>query len=105
MPTVSAALVVSPTTLDFTAKAGKQSKAKKITAHNAGKVSITLAGAQITGNFTLSKRCGPLLKPRKHCEYKVVFKPTTTGLQSGLLTIDNNSSSGTQTVTLSGTGK
>jgi hypothetical protein len=105
MPTVSAALVVNPTSLDFAAKVGRKSRRKKIVARNAGDVSIALLGAQVTSSFTLSKLCGPSLKPKKHCDYEVVFKPTATGLQAGLLTIDNNSSSGPRTVSLSGTGK
>jgi hypothetical protein len=105
MPTVSAALVVTPTSLNFAAKVGKKSKGEKVVARNAGDVSITLSDAQATGNFTLSKLCGQSLQPKKHCEYEVVFNPTITGPQTGLLTIDNNSSSGPQTVSLSGTGK
>ena len=103
MPTVAAALAVSPTSASFTAKPGKKSKAKKITAANQGKVTITLLGAQVTGDFQLSKVCGAALKPKKKCTYAVVFAPTAPGVSSGILTIDNNSSSGPRTVTLSGT--
>jgi hypothetical protein len=103
MPTVAAVLAVSPTSASFTAKPGKTSKAKKITAANHGKVAITLLGAQVTGDFQLSKVCGAALKPKKKCTYAVVFAPTAPGVSSGILTIDNNSSSGPRTVTLSGT--
>ncbi len=105
MPTVAAALAVSPSSATFAAKLGKQSKAKKITAHNAGKVSILLIGAQVTGDFALSKLCGGALKPKKKCTYAVVFTPTAKGLRAGLLTVNNNGSSGPRTVNLSGTGQ
>jgi hypothetical protein len=105
MPTVSAALVVSPTSASFAAKVGKASKARKITAHNAGNVSIMVIGAQVTGEFHLSRSCGHALKPKKGCNYQVVFTPTAAGAQVGSLTIDNNGSSGPQTVNLSGTGE
>jgi hypothetical protein len=84
---------------------GKRSKAKKITAHNPGKVSILLTGAQVTGDFALSKSCGTTLKPKKKCTYAVVFAPTAIGQRSGLLTINNNGLSGPRTVNLSGTGR
>ncbi len=105
MPTVAAALAVSPSSATFTAKLGKKSKAKKITADNQGKVSIMLSGAQVTGDFALSKVCGGALKPKKKCTYAVVFAPTAKGLGAGILTINNNSSSGPRTVNLSGTGQ
>jgi hypothetical protein len=105
MPTVAAALVVSPSSATFAAKLGKKSNAKKVTAANVGKVSIMLIGAQVTGDFTLSKLCGGALKPKKKCSYAVVFAPTAKGLRAGLLTVNNNGSSGPRTVRLSGTGK
>ncbi len=105
MPTVAAPLVVSPSSASFTAKLGTRSKAKKIVAHNGGKVAISLIGAQVTGDFTLSKVCGSMLEPKKNCNYAVVFAPTARGLRPGLLTIRNNSSSGPRTVNLQGTGE
>jgi hypothetical protein len=103
MPTVAAALAVSPSSASFTAKSGARSKAKEITVHNSGKVSITLIDAQVTGDFALSKLCGGALKPKEKCSYAVVFAPTAKGPRAGLLTVNNNGSSGPQTVNLSGT--
>jgi outer membrane protein assembly factor BamB len=105
MPTVAAPLIVSPASANFAAKLGKRSKARKITAHNGGMVSISLLGARVTGDFALSKSCGSTLKPKKNCNYAVVFAPTAIGPRPGLLTINNNSSSGPRTVSLSGTGQ
>jgi hypothetical protein len=104
MPTVAAALDVSPSSATFAAKLGKKSNAKKVTAANKGTVSITLIGAQVTGDFAFSKLCGGALKPKKKCAYGVVFTPTEKGLRTGLLTVNNNGSSGPRTVSLSGTG-
>jgi hypothetical protein len=105
MPTVAAPLTVSPSTATFTAKLGKKSKVKSITAANQGRVAITLFGARVTGDFQLSRRCGGALMPNKRCAYGVVFAPTGKGTRSGELTIDNNGSSGPRTVNLSGTGE
>jgi len=105
MPTVAAALAVSPSSATFAAKLGKKSKAKKITAANQGKVSIMLIGAQVTGDFALSKVCSGALKPKEKCNYAVVFAPTAKGVGAGILTINNNGSSGPRTVNLSGTGQ
>lgn len=105
MPTVAAVLTVSPSSASFTAKLGKKSKAKHITAANQGKVAITLIGVRVTGNFQLSKVCGGALKPKKKCTYSVLFAPTVKGVSAGSLTIDNNGSSGPRTVNLQGTGQ
>ena len=105
MPTVAAPLIVSPGSTSFTAKLGTRSKPRKVTAHNGGKVPILLMGAQVSGDFALSKVCGTTLKPKKTCTYAVVFAPTAKGPRPGLLTIKNNSSSGPRTVNLKGTGK
>jgi outer membrane protein assembly factor BamB len=105
MPTVAAPLVVSPSAVTFSTKLGKKSKAKKITAHNGGKVAILLMGARVTGDFALSKVCGSTLKPKAKCVYGVVFAPTALGPRPGLLTINNNSASGPRTVNLHGTGE
>ena len=103
MPTVAAPLIVSPGSASFTAKLGARSKARKITAHNGGNVSILLIGAQVTEDFTLSKLCGSTLKPRRTCTYTVVFSPTAIGVRTGFLTINNTGSTGLRTVKLSGT--
>jgi len=105
IPTVAAPLIVSPSAESFNAKLGTRTKPKKITAHNGGAVPISLIGAQVTGDFHLSKVCAATLKPKKNCKYAVVFAPTAIGSRPGLLTIKSNSSSGPRTVTLSGTGR
>jgi hypothetical protein len=106
MPTVSAALVVQPGSAGFTAKLGKRSKAKKVSATNSGSVSIRLTSAQTSGDFQLSSSsCGSTLAPRKKCSYKLVFAPTAKGNRLGSFTIMNNGLSGPRTVSLSGTAK
>jgi len=57
----------------------------------------------VTGDFGLSKLCGARLKPRSRCTYAVVFVPTAIGVRTGVLTINNNGSTGLRTVKLSGT--
>jgi len=102
---VAAVLAVSPGAASFTAKLGAKSKVKNIIAANQGTVAITLLDARVTGDFQLSKLCGGALMPAKRCSFGVVFAPTGKGPRRGLLTIDNNGSSGPRTVTLSGTGQ
>jgi hypothetical protein len=106
-PTVAAALVVQPSSTNFsTAKLGKRSIVKKVSATNSGKVSIALTGVRITGDFQMSGgNCGVALAPRQICKYKLVFAPTAKGHRPGTFTVMNNGSSGPRTVGLSGTGK
>jgi hypothetical protein len=64
-----------------------------------------LIDAHVTGDFALSRRCTSLLRAGSRCTYVVVFAPTAKGLRPGLLTIDNNGSTGPRTVALTGTGR
>jgi hypothetical protein len=68
-------------------------------------VAITLTSAQVTGDFALSRRCSSPLRAGSRCSYSVVFVPTAKGIRPGLLTVDNNGSTGPRTVTLTGTGR
>jgi hypothetical protein len=68
-------------------------------------VAIALISVQLTGDFALSRRCFSPLRAGSRCTYAVVFAPTAKGLRPGLLTINNNGSTGPRTVTLTGTGR
>jgi hypothetical protein len=91
---------------------GATSSAQTVTLSNPNKkkqVPITLKSWNFIGEFAVSQgqtTCAPFttLNPGQKCKIGVVFKPTTTGAQSGKLTIVGNQSNH-PSVTLKGTGK
>ena len=103
LPTPAAS--VTPGSLSFTSQVqGTVSAAKQVTLTNTGKASLILLGISTTGDFAESNNCGQTLVVAASCVINVTFTPTVTGNRTGLLAISNNSSTGSQTVTLSGTG-
>jgi len=70
--------------------------------------SMTLTGAN-PGDFAITKAStcpnSGTVNPLGTCLITVTFTPTETGSRSATLTVNDNTKSGTQTISLSGTGK
>jgi subtilase family serine protease len=110
---VPSALKVTPAKLKFGKVAtGSTSNAQTVTLTNPNKkkqVPITLESWNFSGAFAVSQgqtTCASFttLSPGQKCTIGVVFKPTTTGAQSGKLTPVGNQSNH-PFATLKGTGK
>jgi len=109
------ALTVSPTSLNFgKVKVSHKSQTKKITLKNGfspGHPSITIASvatddpAEFMILAASTCHAGSILAPKKNCVLKVVFQPSTSGLRTDTLTIQDNASNAPQRVPLSGSGK
>jgi len=106
---------LSSTSLSFgSQKTGTTSTPpKEVTLTNAGATPLALTGLKIspTANFALTSGAGtnctslPTLSPGGTCAIYVTFTPTTKGAKySGSVTITDHTLSGTQTISLSGTG-
>jgi Bacterial Ig-like domain (group 2) len=83
------------------------STAQTVTITSSGTASLTINTIAVGANFSQTNNCGTLpvsLLPGAFCTVSVKFAPTTTGLKSGTLTVTDNTSAGTETVGLSGTG-
>lgn len=118
LPTVAAALGITPVTGNFgNGKIGKL-KMKKFHLKNLAKKggpSITLSGAsvppatpQVFGFPSSSANTcfnGTVLPPGKHCVLVVGFAPATPGFQSSTMTVEDNADNAPQSVPLAGTGK
>ena len=110
---VPSALKVTPDKLKFgKVGTGATSSAQAVTLSNPNKkkqVPITLESWNFSGEFAVSQgqtTCASFttLNPGQKCKIGVVFKPTTTGAQSGKLTVVGNQSNH-PSATLKGTGK
>ncbi len=100
-------LKVSATTLSFGTVAVKTAKTGSVTLTSSGTTAVTVSSASISGTgFSIVGGSFPAtLNPNQTLTLTLQFKPTAAGSDTGKLTINSNSTTGTTaTVALSGTG-
>jgi hypothetical protein len=104
--TVTTAVQLTPASLIFaTQNIGTTSPAQTATLRNIGGSTITF-GIAITGDFLRNGgggSCGTTLAAGATCAINVRFRPTATGLRTGILTV-TSALAGSGSVALSGTG-
>jgi hypothetical protein len=99
----------STTSVSFFSRALGTSTTQTITIQNSGTAALILSGSPtLTGangsDFTVSSTCGNTLNTGGTCTLNVAFAPRAAGLRSATITLLDNAGTGTQTVSLSGTG-
>jgi len=103
---LSPAVTLSPASLAFGNQfVGTTSAAQNLTLTNGFSTTLTISTISVTGEFTQTNNCGPMLTAGASCTIMVSFSPTETGTQSGVLTVTDNAPGSPQIATLSGTGE
>ena len=96
---------VSPSTLNFGSQGVTTTSAPQIlTVTNSSNVKITIASVVTAAPFSQTNDCGGILEPGASCTASVTFTPSSTGLDSGALTITDSTRNSPTRVPLSGTG-
>ena len=99
-PSVSA----TPASLTFPSTAvGVTSAPLDITLTNFGGAT-TVSSIVVAGNFAETDNCVGIVAPTTSCTISVTFTPAGTGALNGSITINDNAGTGSQIVTLTGTG-
>lgn len=80
------------------------SSAQTVQLTNTGNAPLAISGIITAGDFSETNTCGASLATGTSCTITVVFIPSATGSRTGTLTVTDNASTTTQTVTLGGTG-
>ena len=96
---------IAPATVTFQPQlVNTISAAQYVVLSNSGTGPLTFSGTGITatGDFAQTNNCGAALMQLTSCQIAVTFTPTNTGARSGNIFVTDNS--GTQTVSLTGTG-
>jgi hypothetical protein len=95
---------LAPLSLTFAAQPlTTVSAAQQVVLTNTGDLPLTLiAGAIMSGDFTVVNGCGNSLNPHSTCSMSVAFQPKSLGVISGVLTVSDQYRS--QTVVLNGIG-
>ncbi len=104
VPYAVPAVKLSGTTLTFAAQnIGTTSPAQSITLTDFGSAPLELT---ITSphDFPVSSTCGSSLPGGSNCTISVSYAPSVTGPENGVVTLIDNAFTGTQTISVSGTG-
>jgi hypothetical protein len=99
-------LSLSTTTLNLGSVAVNSTAAQSLTLTSSGTSAVTVSSASVQGaGFSLSGGILPVtLNPTQSTTLQVQFAPTTVGSATGTLAISSNSTGGTSSVSLAGTG-
>jgi hypothetical protein len=106
---VGPAASLSPASLSFVNQAGgTTSSPETALLWNTGNVTLNITNVTIAGtnstDFSQTNNCGSSLAPGATCTLSITFTPTASGSRTGTLTITDNATPGTQTISLTGTG-
>jgi len=78
------------------------SNSQKVTLTNNGLGILTVRRISAIGQFLQTNNCGALLQPGASCEISLRFAPRPTGLQRGVLLVDDNAPGAPQRIALQG---
>lgn len=99
-------VTLSTTSLSFgMVLVGTSATAPAVTLTNNQTVSLTIISISVTGAaFRQVNTCGTGIAAGATCTITVTFSPTTSGAQTGTVTITDSASNSPQTISLKGTG-
>ena len=96
-------IALSPSSLNFSGvSVGTSSTAQTVTLTNTGNASLTISNLQVSGPYTQTNNCLATLASGSSCVTNIIFSPTSSGTQSGTLTVADSAQGGMQTVSLTG---
>ncbi|HEY3973038.1 MAG TPA: choice-of-anchor D domain-containing protein [Candidatus Sulfotelmatobacter sp.] len=97
---------LTPSSLTFAKqKVGTTSAAKNVTLKNNLPTTLTGISYSAAAPFAVStSTCGTTLATKASCTISVTFSPTTTGIATGTLSVNDSADNSPQTVSLTGTG-
>ncbi len=85
-------------------KVGTTSPSQTVTMTNNGRSALTIASMKTNGQFRETSTCSTSLAAKATCTISVTFSPTSTGLKSGTVQINDSASTKPQVIALSGSG-
>jgi FG-GAP-like repeat/Abnormal spindle-like microcephaly-assoc'd, ASPM-SPD-2-Hydin len=102
---IAANVAFSPTGLSFANQAVNTSSATKtiVLTNNTG-AKLTISQIAASSNYSQTNTCGTGIAAGATCNILVAFKPTSTGIIRGTITITDSATTSPQSVPLTGTG-
>ena len=101
--------VLSPSGLNFSGQPVHTTSApQSVTLTNSGTTALSISGLGVTGanssDFVQNNNCGSSVAAGANCTIVVLFTPSAAGARVAALSISDNASRGSETVSLSGSG-
>ena len=105
LPAVASSLTLSSNSLTFSSTVvGTTSASQMVTVTNSGSTTINVTGVAASANFAQTNTCMPSIAAGAKCTVTISFAPSTTGTLTGSVVLTDSDMTGTQTISLSGTG-
>jgi hypothetical protein len=79
-----------------------QSAPQTVSLTNNGATALSISSIRVSGKFHVSNTCGSSLAVGATCKFSAVFRPTSEGRTTGLITLVDSASSKPQVIELSG---
>ena len=96
---------VSPGSITFTSQpVGSTSAPQSVTLSNGSTTALAVKTIATGGDFAETNTCGTSVAGGSSCTIAITFTPTAAGTRTGSLTVTDNASTSTQTVSLTGGG-
>jgi hypothetical protein len=96
---------LSPSSLNFgNVNVGSVSSSQIVTVSNTGNAALSISSITASSEFGVYNHCPSTLSAGQNCIVSVAFSPTSTGTQTGLLSVADNAIGSPQTVSLMGVG-
>jgi hypothetical protein len=73
-----------------------------VTLTNNGTTALSIRSMKVSGKFQISNTCGSSVAAGARCTISAIFKPTSAGRQTGLITLKDSASSKPQFIELAG---
>jgi FG-GAP-like repeat/Abnormal spindle-like microcephaly-assoc'd, ASPM-SPD-2-Hydin len=83
---------------------GTSSSPQSVVVTNTGGAPLSFAQISVTGDFAQTNNCPASLAAAANCTISVTFTPTVNGARTGNVTLTDSDPTGTQVISLSGTG-
>jgi len=95
---------VSPFTLQFGSQdVGSTSPTQSALLRNTGSSPLLISSLTALGDFSQTNDCGSTVPAAGSCTFTVAFDPTTAGVRSGSIVIEDNAAGSPHSIELSGT--
>ena len=105
IPAPLSTATLTPATANFgSSQIGTATAGQVFNFTNTGETTIAITGVTTTGDFTQSNNCGTSVAIGASCAINVVFTPSAAGARAGTLQLATDTTVGTYSTALSGTG-
>ena len=105
-PNDAPSLALSPQQINFGSEPLQSASSPvTVTLTNMGNAALSISSISTSGDFTQTNNCGAFVAGGAGtCSIQIVFTPSSVGLQTGQITINDNSGTGVQGISVTGNG-